>query len=158
MMGDAAHTAHFSIGSGTKSASEDAIESARCSSGAEGSVEHGSKHYEEVRSVEVSKIQNAARNSTEWFENVARYAELEPEQFAYSSSTRSQRISHENSRSRDPAWSEGFERWIAEHAGAPAPAGQRPASPMSTPYRARGVTSKNRISLENYFSPDDLER
>ncbi|MBH9665389.1 bifunctional salicylyl-CoA 5-hydroxylase/oxidoreductase, partial [Burkholderia multivorans] len=107
-----------------------AIELARCLSGAEGSVEHGLKHYEDVRSVEVLKIQNAARNSTEWFENVARYAELEPEQFAYSLLTRSQRISHENLRLRDPAWLEGFERWIAEHAGAPAPAGQRPALPM----------------------------
>jgi len=123
LMGDAAHTAHFSIGSGTKLALEDAIELARCLSGAEGSVERGLKHYEEVRSVEVLKIQNAARNSTEWFENVARYAELEPEQFAYSLLTRSQRISHENLRLRDPAWLEGFERWIAEHAGAQAPAG-----------------------------------
>ena len=125
LMGDAAHTAHFSIGSGTKLALEDSIELARCLSGAEGSVEHGLKHYEEVRSVEVLKIQNAARNSTEWFENVKRYAGLEPEQFAYSLLTRSQRISHENLRLRDPAWLEGFERWIAERAGAPAP---RPAS------------------------------
>ena len=125
LMGDAAHTAHFSIGSGTKLALEDSIELARCLSGAEGSVEHGLKHYEEVRSVEVLKIQNAARNSTEWFENVKRYAGLEPEQFAYSLLTRSQRISHENLRLRDPAWLEGFERWIAERAGAPA---GRPAS------------------------------
>ena len=146
-MGDAAHTAHFSIGSGTKLALEDSIELARCLSGAEGSVEHGLKHYEEVRSVEVLKIQNAARNSTEWFENVKRYAGLEPEQFAYSLLTRSQRISHENLRLRDPAWLEGFERWIAERAGAPAPAGQRPAMPMLTPYQARGVRLKNRIMV-----------
>ena len=147
LMGDAAHTAHFSIGSGTKLALEDSIELARCLSGAEGSVEHGLKHYEEVRSVEVLKIQNAARNSTEWFENVKRYAGLEPEQFAYSLLTRSQRISHENLRLRDPAWLEGFERWIAERAGAPAPAGQRPAMPMLTPYQARGVRLKNRIMV-----------
>ena len=110
-------------------------------------MEHGLKHYEEVRSVEVLKIQNAARNSTEWFENVKRYAGLEPEQFAYSLLTRSQRISHENLRLRDPAWLEGFERWIAERAGAPAPAGQRPAMPMLTPYQARGVRLKNRIMV-----------
>jgi anthraniloyl-CoA monooxygenase len=145
LMGDAAHTAHFSIGSGTKLALEDAIELARCLSGAEGSVEHGLKHYEEVRSVEVLKIQNAARNSTEWFENVARYADLEPEQFAYSLLTRSQRISHENLRLRDPAWLEGFERWIAEHAGAAPAPGERPALPMLTPYTVRGVRLKNRI-------------
>ena len=149
LMGDAAHTAHFSIGSGTKLALEDSIELARCLSGAEGSVEHGLKHYEEVRSVEVLKIQNAARNSTEWFENVKRYAGLEPEQFAYSLLTRSQRISHENLRLRDPAWLEGFERWIAERAGAPAPAGQRPAMPMLTPYQARGV----RLRTASWFRP-----
>ncbi|MCY1513450.1 NADPH dehydrogenase [compost metagenome] len=145
LMGDAAHTAHFSIGSGTKLALEDAIELARCLSGAEGSVEAGLKHYEEVRSVEVLKIQNAARNSTEWFENVARYADLEPEQFAYSLLTRSQRISHENLRLRDPAWLEGFERWIAEHAGAATAPGERPALPMLTPFTVRGVRLKNRI-------------
>src|SRR3989475_5908493 len=66
-----------------------------------GGIEAGLRHYEEVRSVEVLKIQNAARNSTEWFENVERYAGLEPEQFAYSLLTRSQRISHENLRLRE---------------------------------------------------------
>ena len=147
LMGDAAHTAHFSIGSGTKLALEDSIELARCLSGAEGSVEHGLKHYEEVRSVEVLKIQNAARNSTEWFENVERYAELEPEQFAYSLLTRSQRISHENLRLRDPAWLEGFERWIAERAGAPAASGKRPAIPMLTPYQVRGAVSYTHLTL-----------
>ena len=142
LMGDAAHTAHFSIGSGTKLALEDSIELARCLSGAEGSVEHGLKHYEEVRSVEVLKIQNAARNSTEWFENVKRYAGLEPEQFAYSLLTRSQRISHENLRLRDPAWLEGFERWIAERAGAPArPASVRPC-PCSRPTRRAACGSR----------------
>ncbi len=147
LMGDAAHTAHFSIGSGTKLALEDAIELARCLSGAEGSVEAGLTRYEEVRSAEVLKIQNAARNSTEWFENVARYAGLEPEQFAYSLLTRSQRISHENLRLRDAAWLEGYERWLAERAGAPAPAGQRPPLPMLTPFQARGVRLKNRIMV-----------
>ena len=70
-----------------------------------------------MRSVEVLKIQNAARNSTEWFENVARYAHLPPEQFAYSLLTRSQRISHENLRLRDKAYVEDYEDWIAERAG-----------------------------------------
>lgn len=145
LMGDAAHTAHFSIGSGTKLALEDSIELARCLSGAEGSVEAGLKHYQDVRSVEVLKIQNAARNSTEWFENVERYAELEPEQFAYSLLTRSQRISHENLRLRDAAWLEGFERWIAQRANAPVKPDARAPMPMLTPYQARGVTLKNRI-------------
>ena len=116
LMGDAAHTAHFSIGSGTKLALEDAIELARCLGGAEGGLEQGLQHYEDVRSVEVLKIQNAARNSTEWFENVQRYADLDPEQFAYSLLTRSQRISHENLRLRDPAWLNGYESRLAQRA------------------------------------------
>jgi anthraniloyl-CoA monooxygenase len=71
--------------------------------------------YEARRSVEVLKIQNAARNSTEWFENVDRYTGMEIEQFAYSLLTRSQRISHENLRLRDAKWLEGYERWLETH-------------------------------------------
>ena len=145
LMGDAAHTAHFSIGSGTKLALEDAIELARSLKSANGELRAGLDHYQAVRSVEVLKIQNAARNSTEWFENVSRYAGLEPEQFAYSLLTRSQRISHENLRVRDRAWLEGYESWIAQRAGAPARAGKRPVLPMLTPYKARGLTLKNRV-------------
>lgn len=141
LMGDAAHTAHFSIGSGTKLALEDAIELARTIRNTDGSLEDALKHYEAVRSVEVLKIQNAARNSTEWFENVRRYEELEPEQFAYSLLTRSQRISHENLRVRDKAWLEGYESWLAERAGTDAAA----VPPMLTPYTVRGVELKNRV-------------
>jgi anthraniloyl-CoA monooxygenase len=152
LMGDAAHSAHFSIGSGTKLALEDAIELADCLTGPQGKLGDlpsglpaALQHYEDVRSVEVLKIQNAARNSTEWFENVARYAGLEPEQFAYSLLTRSQRISHENLRLRDPAWLQGYENWLAQHAGARQDNSGRPPLPMLTPYRARGITLKNRI-------------
>ncbi|ADX47244.1 NADPH dehydrogenase [Paracidovorax avenae ATCC 19860] len=144
LMGDAAHSAHFSIGSGTKLALEDAIELANTLK-AGGALRERLQHYEEVRGVEVLKIQNAARNSTEWFENVARYAGLEPEQFAYSLLTRSQRISHENLRLRDPAWLEGYERWLAERSGVEAPAGQPPRPPLLTPFTVRGVTLPNRI-------------
>src|SRR5690606_22668499 len=116
LMGDAAHTAHFSIGSGTKLALEDAIELNRSIVAHNNDLPAALQHYQDVRSIEVLKIQNAARNSTEWFENVERYANFEPEQFAYSLLTRSQRISHENLRVRDPAWIEGFERWLAAKA------------------------------------------
>lgn len=140
LMGDAAHTAHFSIGSGTKLALEDAIELARTLKNVDGPLEAALQHYEAVRSVEVLKIQNAARNSTEWFENVARYAGLAPEQFAYSLLTRSQRISHENLRLRDPKWLEDYERWLAQRAGVPAADGGRPCPPLLTPYTVRGIT------------------
>ncbi|HWK61674.1 MAG TPA: bifunctional salicylyl-CoA 5-hydroxylase/oxidoreductase [Eoetvoesiella sp.] len=143
LMGDAAHTAHFSIGSGTKLALEDAIELRRSILANDNNLAAGLHHYEEVRSVEVLKIQNAARNSTEWFENVERYAALEPEQFAYSLLTRSQRISHENLRLRDPKWLEGYERWLSgKHE---AQAGERPVPPMHIPFKLRTVTLKNRI-------------
>ncbi len=112
LMGDAAHTAHFSIGSGTKLALEDAIELARCFA-QHSSTDEALQAYEAVRSVEVLKIQNAARNSTEWFENVDRYSGLEAEQFFYSMMTRSQRISHENLRVRDAVWLQGYEQWLA---------------------------------------------
>ncbi len=145
LMGDAAHTAHFSIGSGTKLALEDAIEMARCISRQPGDLSAALADYEAVRSVEVLRIQNAARNSTEWFENVDRYASLPPEQFAYSLLTRSQRISHENLRLRDKGYVERYEDWIAERAGLPRGTATRATPPMFTPFTLRGVTLKNRV-------------
>ncbi|HEY2977993.1 MAG TPA: FAD-dependent monooxygenase, partial [Burkholderiaceae bacterium] len=144
LMGDAAHTAHFSIGSGTKLALEDAIELARCIN-RQPDLRAALDDYEAVRSVEVLRIQNAARNSTEWFENVARYVSLPPKQFAYSLLTRSQRISHENLRLRDKAYVEQFEDWIAEAAGVQRAPTQSPIPPMFTPFKARSVTLKNRV-------------
>ncbi|MEO7254049.1 MAG: bifunctional salicylyl-CoA 5-hydroxylase/oxidoreductase [Casimicrobium sp.] len=151
LMGDAAHTAHFSIGSGTKLALEDAIELARAfASHGDHDMRGTLEAYEAVRSVEVLKIQNAARNSTEWFENVDRYTAMEVEQFAYSLLTRSQRISHENLRERDAEWLGGYERWMAEHAAkllgknAPSPDASAPP-PMLLPLTARSVTLKNRV-------------
>ncbi|TAG76189.1 MAG: bifunctional salicylyl-CoA 5-hydroxylase/oxidoreductase [Burkholderiales bacterium] len=136
LMGDAAHTAHFSIGSGTKLALEDAIDLANEFDRDE-SMEDVLAHYEARRSVEVLKIQNAARNSTEWFENVDRYTGMEAEQFAYSLLTRSQRISHENLRLRDKRWLDGYEQWFAKK--------PRAVAPMLTPFTVRGLSLKNRI-------------
>jgi anthraniloyl-CoA monooxygenase len=148
LMGDAAHTAHFSIGSGTKLALEDAIELARCCAAHEGSLPEALAAYQASRSIEVLKIQSAARNSMEWFENVGRYSALEAEQFAYSMLTRSQRISHENLRLRDPGYVARFEDWFArracDQAGVALPEGVK-VPPMLTPYRVRGMLLKNRI-------------
>jgi anthraniloyl-CoA monooxygenase len=145
LMGDAAHTAHFSIGSGTKLALEDSIELARCIGKTPYDLAAALQAYEAVRSIEVLKIQNAARNSTEWFEHVDRYVNLPPEQFAYSLLTRSQRISHENLRLRDKGYVEDYEDWIAERAGKHRAPMQAPIPPMFTPFTLRGVTLKNRI-------------
>ena len=139
LMGDAAHTAHFSIGSGTKLALEDAIELARCF-GKTSNTDEALQAYEAVRSLEVLKIQNAARNSTEWFENVERYSGLEAEQFFYSMMTRSQRISHENLRVRDADWLAGYEQWLAKSSSSKAP-----PAPMLLPLKVRDVQLKNRV-------------
>jgi anthraniloyl-CoA monooxygenase len=159
LMGDAAHTAHFSIGSGTKLALEDAIDLANgfklffntksassptkyCTGGYQidsYGFDTVLQAYEARRSVEVLKIQNAARNSTEWFENVNRYSGMQAEQFYYSLLTRSQRISHENLRMRDAAWLQGYEAWLAHSTQ------QHAVLPMLTPLTARGLTLKNRI-------------
>jgi anthraniloyl-CoA monooxygenase len=140
LMGDAAHTAHFSIGSGTKLALEDAIDLADEFNGSK-SVDEVLEGYEARRSVEVLKIQNAARNSTEWFENVDRYSGMEVEQFAYSLLTRSQRISHENLRLRDARWLEGYEAWLARDLIQ----GGKAVPPMLLPLKVRGLALKNRI-------------
>ena len=145
LMGDAAHTAHFSIGSGTKLALEDAIDLAdEFTNHAGADMATVLQGYEARRSVEVLKIQNAARNSTEWFEHVDRYTGMEIPQFAYSLLTRSQRISHENLRLRDPKWLEGYEDWLQQRAGGHS-AGGKPTPPMLLPLTVRGCTLKNRI-------------
>ena len=152
LMGDAAHTAHFSIGSGTKLALEDAIALARDITAHGNDLNAALAEYQASRSIEVLRIQNAARNSTEWFENVDRHARLAPEQFAYSLLTRSQRISHENLRLRDARYVGDFERWLANRSGVD---GQVP--PMFTPYQLRGVTLKNRVVVSPMaqYSCDD---
>jgi anthraniloyl-CoA monooxygenase len=141
LLGDAAHTAHFSVGSGTKLAFEDGIALARALAAQPDDLPAALARYEAERSVEVLKIQNAARNSTEWFENVERYTAFEAEQFAYSLLTRSQRISHENLRLRDKAFVERIESWFARRSGLP----ERALPPMFTPFSLRGLKLKNRV-------------
>ena len=156
LMGDAAHSAHFSIGSGTKLALEDAIALARAFDAHPADVPAALAAYEAERKIEVLRLQSAARNSTEWFENVARYAHLAPEQFAYSLLTRSQRISHENLRLRDRPWLEGIESWLAEQAGAPS---NRAIPPMFLPLRLRGMRLANRIvvsPMATYSAQDGM--
>ena len=147
LIGDAAHTAHFSIGSGTKLAMEDAIALARILAASAPTAE-ALGAYQSERMTEALRLQNAARNSMEWFENVKRYIRLEPEQFTYSLLTRSQRVSHENLRLRDPAYLQDVERWFAaaEKPKDASVAGTGAAPPpMFTPYKLRGMTVANRI-------------
>ena len=143
LLGDAAHTAHFSIGSGTKLALEDAIKLAEVLNRPGLSREAALDEYQAERNLEVLKLQNSARNSTEWFETLERYLHFEPIQFAYSLLTRSQRVSHENLRLRDRAWLEGVESWFQARAQGRNAA--EPAPPMFAPYRLRGLALENRV-------------
>ena len=142
LLGDAAHSAHFSVGSGTKLAMEDAIALVRAIE-EEPTQALALERYERERRIEVLRLQNAARNSTEWFENVERYAQLPPEQFAYSLLTRSQRIGHDNLRTRDAAYVDEFERWFSTASQVP---------PMFTPMRLRSMELRNRVVV----SPMDM--
>ena len=144
LLGDAAATAHFSVGSGSKLAMESAIALANyvCS---EPTLEAAFARYESERRLEVLRLQNSARNSTEWFENVERYLHLDPVQFNYSLLTRSQRISHENLRERDPDWLSGAEKWFEERATGRKPNASRP--PMFVPFRVRGLELANRVCV-----------
>jgi anthraniloyl-CoA monooxygenase len=164
LMGDAVHTAHFAIGSGTKLAFEDAIELTRqfkLLGDGPGAITAVLTAYQEARRIETLRLQNAAWNAMEWFEVCGeRYCDqLEPEQFMYSMLTRSQRISHENLRLRDKAWLESYERWFAERAGVPVPLGQSAPPPMFTPLTVRQVKLKNRIvvsPMAQYSAIDGL--
>jgi anthraniloyl-CoA monooxygenase len=147
LIGDAAHSAHFSIGSGTKLAMEDAIALARVLTDGR-PLEEALTTYQDERMTEALRLQNAARNSMEWFEHVKRYIALEPEQFAYSLLTRSQRVSHENLRLRDRGYLHGVERWFAsrnEGSPSPGPATAPAPPPMFTPFRLRDMTVINRV-------------
>jgi anthraniloyl-CoA monooxygenase len=145
LLGDAAHTAHFSIGSGTKLALEDAIKLADVLNRQSLSLEAALDEYQAERSLEVLKLQNSARNSTEWFETLERYTHFEPLQFAYSLLTRSQRISHENLRLRDREWLETVERWFWKRATNGR--SNRTAPPMFAPFHLREMEVQNRVAV-----------
>ena len=145
LLGDAAHTAHFSIGSGTKLALEDAIKLAEVLNRPGLSLAAALDEYQAERNLEVLKLQNSARNSTEWFETLHRYLHFEPLQFAYSLLTRSQRISHENLRLRDREWLEGVERWFWKRATEGK--SNKTAPPMFAPFRLREMEVANRITI-----------
>ena len=142
LLGDAAHTAHFSIGSGTKLAVEDALALA---AGLEEqpSIERALAAYEEERKPVVASTQRAARASLEWFENLGLYLDQPPRQFAFNLLTRSRRVTHDNLRLRDAHFTGAVEREFGCPPGTP---------PMFTPFRLRGLTLRNRVVV----SPMDM--
>jgi anthraniloyl-CoA monooxygenase len=151
LLGDAAHTAHFSVGSGTKLAMEDAIALAvALKSGS--AVPEALATYEASRRPAVESLQRAAQASLEWFESVERYQQMDPLQFAFNLLTRSLRITHENLRVRDPELVARVDRWVAEQAsrqsGQPLES-SRDQPPLFTPYRLRDLVLPNRIVVSS---------
>jgi len=142
LMGDASATAHFSIGSGSKLAMESAIALADYVIN-EPTLADAFAKYEDERRLEVLKLQSAARNSLEWFEDIQRYLGLDPVQFNYSLLTRSQRISHENLRLRDSTWLKSAEKWFQDQAGVGSNEPVR--APMFAPFKLREMPLMNRI-------------
>ncbi len=147
LLGDAAHTLHFSVGSGTKVAMEDAIALARAL-GQHGKIGPGLSAYQAERQAEVASLQRAAQVSLEWFEDTERYMDLEPIQFAFSLLTRSLRITHENLRERDAKFVARVDGWVAEKAteqsGVNVPR-DPPPPPLFTPFRLRDLLLVNRV-------------
>ncbi|WP_461064876.1 bifunctional salicylyl-CoA 5-hydroxylase/oxidoreductase [Streptomyces pseudoechinosporeus] len=142
LLGDAAHTAHFSIGSGTKLAVEDALALAACLE-EQPSLDDALTAYEEERRPVVASTQRAARASLEWFENLGLYLDQPARQFAFNLLTRSRRVTHDNLRLRDARFTESVEREFGCPPGTP---------PMFTPFRLRGLTLRNRVVV----SPMDM--
>jgi len=154
LIGDAAHTAHFSIGSGTKLAFEDAI-SLAAKIDASSDIQTGLREYQEEREIDALRLQSSARNSLTWFEQLDRYSKFDFEQFSYSLLTRSQRVSHENLRLRDKDWLEGMEKWFAEQAlGHPV---SQPIPPMFVPFNLRDMSLSNRVVVSpmSMYSAED---
>ncbi|WP_425828463.1 bifunctional salicylyl-CoA 5-hydroxylase/oxidoreductase [Streptomyces fractus] len=142
LIGDAAHTAHFSIGSGTKLAVEDALALAACLT-EQPTTGAALAAYEEERRPVVASTQRAARASLQWFEELGRYLDQPPRQFAFNLLTRSRRVTHDNLRLRDAGFTQAVEREFGCPEGTP---------PMFTPFRLGGLELRNRVVV----SPMDM--
>jgi anthraniloyl-CoA monooxygenase len=151
LLGDAVHTAHFSVGSGTKLALEDSIALAGALA-RESSVPAALQAYEAERRKDVESLQRAAQVSLQWFEDTERYFRLEPIEFGFSLLTRSLRITHQDLKVRDPEYVASVDEWYAARAEAQAGVAVphrdgRPAPPMFTPFQLRDVVLENRVVL-----------
>jgi anthraniloyl-CoA monooxygenase len=147
LLGDAAHTAHFSIGSGTKLAMEDALALAACLH-EQPSVAAALIAYEAERRPVVASTQRAAQASLEWFENLGQYAGQDPHQFAFNIMTRSRRVTYDNLRLRDPEFVAGMDEWFASTQDD----ARETCPPMFQPFRIGRLGLANRVIV----SPMDM--
>lgn len=143
LIGDAAHTAHFTVGSGTKMAMEDVIDLVEGMKAHE-QLPDALAAYEEVGKDRIGRTQKAALQSREWFENVRRHIALPPERLVFSLLSRSRRITHDNMQLRDPEYVEALDRWYDAEQGVSDPEG-RVVPPMFTPFSVRGMELSNRV-------------
>jgi anthraniloyl-CoA monooxygenase len=156
LLGDAAHTAHFSIGSGTKLAMEDALALAACLREQPG-VEQAVAAYETERRPVVASTQRAAQASLEWFENLGQYTGQEPPQFAFNIMTRSRRITRDNLRVRDPEFADRVDQWFAADQFRRGQGDGEVRPPMFYPLRLRGLELHNRVvvsAMDMYSATD----
>ena len=150
LVGDAAHTAHFSIGSGTKLAMEDAISLARGFERHPGDRDTAVADYELERKPVVERFQEAAEESRTYFESTRRYLDLEPEQFAFHLFTRSGRIDYDDLRRRDPSYVDEVDRWFGRRSVVAPP-------PVFSPLELDGLTIPNRVAVAvSGSSPEEL--
>jgi anthraniloyl-CoA monooxygenase len=159
LLGDAAHTAHFSIGSGTKLAMEDAIALAGALARAP-DLEAALAHYESVRKPAVERVQEAAGESLDWFARYGRYWGFHPAQFAYTLLTRSERVDYDNLKRRDPDLVAAVDRWFAEESerGGHDVALLVPPPPALTSLRLRGRHLANRTVVVPPAVEDAVDR
>jgi anthraniloyl-CoA monooxygenase len=164
LLGDAAHTAHFSIGSGTKLAMEDALALAAClhervPGGVAERLAVGDAlaGYEAERRPVVASTQRAAQASLEWFENIGQYADQDPRQFAFNIVTRSRRVTYDNLRLRDPEFVAGLDRWFAAEAASGQATGGQAASGQATGGTATGGEAEPRPPMFQPFRLGRLE-
>ncbi|MCH8983991.1 MAG: bifunctional salicylyl-CoA 5-hydroxylase/oxidoreductase [Acidobacteria bacterium] len=158
MMGDAIHTAHFSVGSGTKLAMEDAIALAEVVTG-DMPLDEALAVYEDRRRPEVQSLQRAAKASLQWFEGVERYRHVAPEQFVFSMLTRSQRVTYDNLRLRDADYVEQVDRWYASSDHQTSVPMDPKVPPMFHSFKIRDLVLENRIvvsPMDQYTAVDGM--
>ena len=151
LIGDALHTAHYSIGSGTKLAMEDSIALVDALAETD-SVPAAQARFEELRREEVEKTQHASEVSVIWTEEPQRYWDMTPLQAAFSMLSRSKQVTYENLRLRDPALIDRIDSWFADDVRAAGHDVPQATPPMFTPFSLRGVTLANRVMV----SPMDM--
>jgi anthraniloyl-CoA monooxygenase len=165
LLGDAAHTAHFSIGSGTKLAMEDALALAAClhehagDQATAGRIPAALAAYEAERRPVVASTQRAAQASLEWFENLGQYTGQEAEQFAFNIMTRSRRVTHANLRLRDPEFTDRVDAWFAGQQKRLGLGSGEVVPPMFQPFRLRSMELANRVvvsAMDMYSAADGV--